>query len=186
MPHNLPAAPHLETERPSPLIRRFAAQIVSSSNEKPTLDIACGSGRNAIFLASAGCDVICVDRNLTALRNRYDSFATGQQIADHLRLQEMDLSKDPWPFESNSAGAIINVHFLLPALLPSFENSLIPGGYLVIESIPAHGGNYLKLPRAGQLHSALQESFDFELYKERKAGPGNYDAVAVQTVARRR
>jgi SAM-dependent methyltransferase len=186
MPHNLPASPHLETERPSPLIRRFAAQIVSASNEKPTLDIACGSGRNAIFLASAGCDVISVDRDLTELRYRYNSFAAGQQITDHLRLYEMDLLKDPWPFESNSAGAIINVHFLLPALLSSFEDTLIPGGYLVIESIPAHGGNYLKLPRAGQLQSELRKSFDFELYKERKAGPGNYDAVAVQTVARRR
>jgi SAM-dependent methyltransferase len=186
MPRNLPTLSHLGTQKPSPLLRRFAAKIVSSNNGIPTLDIACGSGRNAIFLALAGCDVICVDRDLTALRDRYNSFAAGRRIFDRLRLYEMNLLKDPWPFESNSVGAIINVHFLLPALLPYFENSLIPGGYLLIESIPAHGGNYLKLPRAGQLQSALQESFDFEFYKERKAGPGNYDAVTVQTVARRR
>jgi SAM-dependent methyltransferase len=186
MPRTLPVTPHLETQKPSPLLRRFATRIVSSSNGNPILDIACGSGRNAIFLASTGCDVVCVDSDLTALRDRQNSFAADQQVFGRLRLYEMNLLKDPWPFGTNSAAAIINVHFLLPALLPFFENSLAPGGYLVIESIPAHGGNYLKLPQAGQLRSALKDSFDFEFYKERKAGPGNYDAVTVQTVARRR
>jgi SAM-dependent methyltransferase len=186
MPRNRPALPHLGIQRPSHLVRRFAAQIVASSNQKPALDIACGSGRNAIFLASAGCDVICVDNNLAALRDRHNSVEAGRQIVDHLRLYEIDLLQNPWPFGSNSAGAIINVHFLQPELLRCFARSLIQGGYLVIESIPAHGGNYLKLPRAGQLHSALRELFDFEFYRERKAGPGNYDAVTVQTVARRR
>lgn len=98
----------------------------------------------------------------------------------------MDLVNDPWPFEAGSAGAIINVHLLLPTLFPLFETSLLSGRYLLIETIPAHGGNYLKLPRAGELRSALQHAFDFEFYKERKAGPGNYDAVTVQLLARRR
>jgi len=98
----------------------------------------------------------------------------------------MDLAHDPWPFGPGTAGAIINVHFLLPALFPLFQSSLIPGGYLLIETVPAHGGNYLELPRAGELRSALQGAFDFEFYKERKAGPGNYDAVTVQLLAKRR
>ena len=46
-----------------------------------------------------------------------------------------------------------------------------------METIPAHGGNYVELPRAGELRSALQHAFDFEFYKERKTGPHNYDAV---------
>lgn len=98
----------------------------------------------------------------------------------------MDLVHDPWPFGAGTAGAIINVHFLLPALFPLFEDSLLPGGHLLIETVPAHGGNYLELSRAGQLRSALQGAFDFEFYKERKAGPGNYDAVTAQVFAKRR
>ena len=97
----------------------------------------------------------------------------------------MDLVHDPWPFGVGIVGAIINVHFVLPALFPLFESSLLPGGYLLIETVPAHGGNYLELPRAGDLRVAFQSAFDLEFYKERKAGPGNYDAVTVKLLARR-
>jgi len=46
--------------------------------------------------------------------------------------------------------------------------------------------SYLELPKAGDVRTALQRAFDIEFYKERKAVPGNYDAVTVQLVARRR
>jgi SAM-dependent methyltransferase len=176
----------IEAPQPCPLLRRFAACITSSSQGAPILDIACGAGRNATFLAKCGCDVVCVDKDLTRLRHLCESDSSQDAYRRNLRLCEMDLVQDPWPFGAGAAGGILCVHFLLAALFPFFESSLLPGGCLLIETVPAHGGNYLELPRAGQLRSALQHAFSFEFYKERKAGPGNYDAVTVQLCAKRR
>ncbi|MFZ0739559.1 MAG: class I SAM-dependent methyltransferase [Candidatus Acidiferrales bacterium] len=175
-----------EAPEPCPFLRRFATYIVGSNLDAPILDVACGAGRNAVFLAQSGRQVICIDKDLTELRMRCSSDPPRDNCCDNLQLCEMDLVHDPWPFGAGTAGAIISVHFLLPALFPRFESSLLPGGYLLIETVPAHGGNYLELPRAGELRFAFQRAFDFEYYRERKAGPGNYDAVTVQLFAKRR
>jgi hypothetical protein len=97
----------------------------------------------------------------------------------------MDLVKDRWPFAANFAGGIINVHFLLPVLFPFFERSLSSGGYILVETIPGCGGNYLELPKAGGVRFAFEKNFQIEWYKERKVGPHGYDAVTVQMLARK-
>jgi len=51
----------------SPLVRRFASAIAEAANGAPILDVACGSGRNAMIFAELGCNVICVDIDLTRL-----------------------------------------------------------------------------------------------------------------------
>jgi hypothetical protein len=126
-----------------------------------------------------------MDKDLTELRQLCESEPPRNEPCDQLRLCEIDLVRDPWPFEAGTVGAIINVHLVLPALFPLFESSLLPGGHLLIETVPAHGGNYLELPRAGDLRVAFERAFDIKFYKERKAGPGNYDAVTVKLLARR-
>jgi hypothetical protein len=103
-----------------------------------------------------------------------------------LRLHHLDLAKDPWPFAAGAVGGIINVHFLLPELFPYFESSLRPDGYLLFESVPGCGGNYMQLPAAGKVRCALEEAFEFELYKERQVGPPSSNAVTVKLLARRR
>jgi len=52
----------------SSLVRRFGAKVVDASQGKPIFDVACGSGRNAFSLSSLGARVICMDRELTRLR----------------------------------------------------------------------------------------------------------------------
>jgi SAM-dependent methyltransferase len=173
---------------PSSLVRRFASKIADASATKPVLDVACGSGRNAIVLAQLGCSVICVDRDLTRLRaNTVHLRRTKlKQASTKLALQQLDLVKDPWPFSICVAGGIINVHFLLPPLFPFFERSLAPGGYLLLETVPGCGGNYLELPKAGELRCAFERAFDFEFYQEHKVGPLSVDAVTVRMLAKKR
>lgn len=168
----------------SPLVRKFASKIASASKGFPILDVACGSGRNARLLAGLGCTVICIDNDLSRLKvesvSRASRSPSSQLVPYHL-----DLVKDVWPFEAASVGGIINVHFLLPELLPYFAKSLIPQGYLLLESVPGCGGNYVQLPAAGRIRIILGEGFDFEFYKESKVGPPGVDAVTVKVVARR-
>ena len=141
----------------------------------PILDVACGSGRNGFYFASLGCEVIFVDRDLTLLhdRGRFVSF-------------QIDLARHHWPFAPRMIGGIIDVHFLLPSLFVRFAESLTPGGYLLLETVPGCGRNYFELPKMGCLRQELAENFDFEKYRERKIKPPNIDAVTVRLLARRR
>jgi hypothetical protein len=172
----------------SSLVRRFGAKVVGASNSKPILDVACGSGRNAFFLSSLGATVICMDRELTRLRECLAMNTSTCVIdgADRLVPQQIDLLNDPWPFTSASVGGIVNVHFTLPALFPFFESSLTPNGYLVLETVPGCGGNCLELPKKGELKSALEDFFTFEMYKEQPVGLPERNAVTVKLAARRR
>ena len=99
---------------------------------------------------------------------------------------QVDLATEPWPFARDRLGGIVNVHFLLPVLFNRFKSSLSLGRYLLIETVPAHGGNFLELPTEGEIRSALEGSFDFDFYKETPAGPPGYDKVTVKLLARRR
>lgn len=169
----------------SPLVRRFASSIADAANGAPILDVACGSGRNAMIFAELGCKVICVDIDLTRLKNQLSGQASRFESRSRLQLRTLDLLNDPWPFGAGTIGAIIDVHFLRPTLFPSFEYSLASGGQLLIESISGRGGNYLELPAAGEVKSALETGFHLELYEERKVGPKESNAVTVKLVGRR-
>ncbi len=161
--------------------------MVKAAADEPILDVACGSGRNAIFLSQLGCKVICIDKDLTSLRRQatYRLHMSSDE-EQRLELRQLDLVQDSWPFDEASVGGIVNVHFFLPSLFPLFEKSLSPGGYLIFESVPGCGGNYLQLPPMGYVRSLLTTGFDIEVYKERKVGPPARDAVITLTVAKRK
>jgi tellurite methyltransferase len=173
---------------PSPFVRRFAKRIADAATGRPLIDVACGSGRNAITFAQLGCTVICVDRDLGALQDQLEHLRCTElrNALARLSLHQLDLVKDRWPFAAYRAGGIINVHFLLPALFPLFERSLSPGGYILLETVPGCGGNYLELPKAGELRSAFERGFDLEFYRERKVGPPGFDTVTARVLARKR
>src|SRR5579863_1651402 len=96
------------TLQPSRFVRRFSKQLVESAHDFPVVDIACGSGRNALFIAGLGGNVICVDRDLAMLRRHLSG-----KTSKNLELLEMDLVKDSWRFRPRSIGAVV----LLPANL---------------------------------------------------------------------
>ncbi len=73
----------------------------------------------------------------------------------------------------------------MPPLFQQFETSLSPGGYLLFETVPAHGGNFIELPNEGELRRAFAEAFQFEFFKEKKAGPVGCGRVTVRLLAKR-
>ena len=172
----------------SSLVRRFGAKVVGASHGKPILDVACGAGRSAFFLSSLGATVICMDRELTRLQGYLTQNASTCFIegADRLVPHQIDLVKTPWPFDYGSAGGVINVHFTLPALFPFFANSLVPNGYVLVETVPGCGGNFMELPKKGELKMALEAYFEFEIYEEKPARLAESKAVTVKLLARRR
>ena len=167
---------------PSRIVERFAEQIAHAAKGFPILDVACGSGRNTDVFVRLGCNVICLDKNLSQIESRYSQ----ETMPSRLKLLKADLINDPWPVGVASVGGIINIHFLLPNLFSAFAESLIAGGYLVIETVPGCGGNYVQLPKANQLRTALSHMFEFEFYKENPAGPAACEAVTVRLAVKRK
>jgi SAM-dependent methyltransferase len=188
MKHNAADAPRAYELTPSPFVKRFISRIAKASFGKAVLDVACGSGRNAMPFAQLGCNVICIDKDLASFkfqRLRLRGTSAGRSF-NGISLRQVDLCRDLWPFGACAFGSIINVHFLLPSLFPAFENSLSPGGYLLIETVPGCGGNYLQLPKVGEVISAFERAFVIECYKERKVGPPGHEAVTVHMLAKKK
>lgn len=159
----------------SPWVRQHGPTIAHACRSKPVLDVACGSGRNAQFLAELGCKVIGLDKDLS-----------GTATSKWFEARRVDLDSDPWLFQEATLGGIIQVHFLRRELFPHFAFSLATDGYLLIETVPGCGGNYLELPKAGELRKELSEKFEIIAYRERRVGPAEMDAVTVRLLARRK
>ena len=178
-PHKKPVSPE-----PSEFLAKFADEIALGSNG-PIVDVACGYGRNASLLASFGVPVLCIDNDRNALdfvEAQEPDQPEGRRLLSTL---ELDLINDPWPFDEDSLGAIINVHFLSERLLDYFLSSLKIGGYLFIETIGGNGGNYLQLLPQGYIKEKLSDTFEIRYYKEKKVGPPESDASSVKLFARR-
>lgn len=52
---------------PSPLVKRFGEHIVESARRYPILDVACGGGRNGVFLSHLGGRVVGIDIDLSQI-----------------------------------------------------------------------------------------------------------------------
>ncbi len=171
----------------APFVRKCAEKIVVAANGRPILDVACGSGRNAILLPRLGGTLNCIDKDLSSLDlNLKRQRSTLSGFANRLIPERIDLLKDAWPFDPGGVGGIINVHCLLTAILPAFAMSLTPQAYLLLETVPGHGANYRELPQRGVLKATLEPTFDLAFYEERPAGPSERNAVAVKVLARRK
>src|SRR2546427_790174 len=112
-----PARCHSLLDEPSSWVRRFASQIPS---EAAVLDVACGSGRHARFLARQGCLVEAVDRDPAALA----------QLAgvDNVNVLCADLEHGPWPYSGREFAGIVIANYLHRPLLPLLIDGLAEGG----------------------------------------------------------
>ena len=174
---------------PSRTLLRFASKIADWS-QGPALDVACGFGRNAIALAAHGCNVICLDRDLSRLQEL--------QLSCTRLLRTAPVSGKPgsimpvcamateecWPFPAESLGAVISVHFVKTTLFASYAKSLISGGYLYVETFGGQGENYLDLPNRGEIRSALDGLFTTIYYREKSLRVQPH-AVTVKALARK-
>jgi SAM-dependent methyltransferase len=177
---------------PSKTLIKFVEEM-GQAPELPVLDAGCGFGRNALALAARGASIICVDRRLDRLEvlasvgSKYLANQTQFNGAIGKLLPVLaDLDPLNWPFSEKCFSGIICVHFVDLGLLQAFRASLILGGFFYFETFGGHGGNYLDLPRAGQVHDLLSKDFDLNFYRERKVGPVECDAVAVELFAYKR
>jgi SAM-dependent methyltransferase len=95
------------------------------------LDIAAGTGRNAIALARAARRVVAADFSRTGMRTlaeiaRRDTLTIAPVVAD---------LEESFPFRSNSFDVILNVSYLDRELVPLFKTALRPRGMLLFDTL---------------------------------------------------
>jgi rhodanese-related sulfurtransferase len=95
------------------------------------LDLACGSGRNALLLAMAGFPVQAVDRDPGKIESLH-RIGTDLGIALQARVQDLEATEPDLGRES--AELILGFHYLHRPLFPVMIRALSPGGLLLYET----------------------------------------------------
>ncbi|MGE5094521.1 MAG: class I SAM-dependent methyltransferase [Betaproteobacteria bacterium] len=111
---------HLDAT-PSAWVRRWAAWIRPGG---AVLDVACGTGRHARFLAQLGFEVDAVDRDAAL-------FASPPP---NVSLRQADIEDGPWPYGGRRFDGIVVTNYLHRPLLPVLVDGLERGGLLVYET----------------------------------------------------
>lgn len=110
---------------PSPWIVRWSHLLQSGGS---VLDVACGGGRHASWLAERGHAVTAVDRDLSGVGD----------LSGSVSLVQADIENAAWPLLFNGApipfNAVVVTNYLWRPLFPTLVNSVAPGGVLLYET----------------------------------------------------
>jgi SAM-dependent methyltransferase len=145
--------------------RPFVEEIARDLTPGRALDLACGDGRNAIWLVDHGWDVTAVDK--------------APQIArPDITVHTADLEKHGFEIEAHSWDLIVVSYYLQVDLFPAIQRGLRPGGVAIVivhMFEPGHESSRFSL-RSGELRDYFRNR-TILAYREGKPAP-NARAVA--------
>jgi len=132
------------------------------------LDVACGKGRNALYLAARGFEVVAIDISSVALDQGRRHAVSEQRRIDWLQadLERVQLERDAYEL-------VVNFNYLRRSLVPQLKQAVKVGGCVVFETylIDQKDFGHPKNPDYLLGHNELLEHFrDFRVlyYREGK------------------
>lgn len=163
--------------RPSPFLANQISTIKELAPGNTALDVACGEGRNSVFLATNGFRVTGLDISDIGLAK---AAARSREAEVTVDFRRVDLDN----YElSERYDLILNFNFLLRELIPQEVRALNPGGVLLFDTImespqllESHNPAYL-LGR-GELVK-LFEGFDGEILFAEESESGEMPTARV-------
>ncbi|CAA0090982.1 Uncharacterised protein [Halioglobus japonicus] len=121
----------------SKLLSQHLQKLSLACRAVPALDLACGAGRNGLYLLANDIPVVFADRDSDSLEKIRQQLATqfhsGQR--DRAQLWEVDLEiPGSHPLEARAFGAITVFRYLHRPLLEGIKNAVVPGGLVIYET----------------------------------------------------
>src|SRR5882724_5869534 len=152
----------LGAEAPSSLLQQIFETGGWQLPPGRALDIAAGKGRNALYLAERGFEVVAVDISRVALD------------AARRHAQQLDLEQS---FPEGEYDLILNINYLQRSLIPKIKAALRVGGHVIFEtySIDQQVIGHPTNPNYLLAHNELLDHFrDFRVlyYREGKFSDG--------------
>jgi len=141
------------------------------------LDIAMGTGPNAIYLARMGFRVEGVDASVEAVNEALDR-ARAQVVSIQTRVE--DLEKIPY-FDEEVYDLVICFNYLQRSLMPQLRNWVKPGGMVVYETFIVDQARFVRPRNPDHLlrHNELLHTFrDFRVLRYREGVLEDRKAVA--------
>ena len=114
--------------QPVPLLTEYAHLLPSNGS---ALDLACGKGRNAIFLAQRGLEVIGIDRSDEALA---EAKRAAQEAGVQMKVKWVTEDLETSTLLKNHYDVITCFYYRDPNLYPQIFAALRPGGILFYET----------------------------------------------------
>ncbi len=147
--------------------REASKKVVKFSDRcegKKALDVACGSGRNSLYLASIGFDVESVDISQVALD------VLKEKNIENIHTKLLDL--DDYAPAKESYDLIIKCNYLQRDMIKKLSFALKKGGVMIVETYMNHESNTKPnsnpdfLLQKDELKSFFDENFKILEYEE--------------------
>jgi len=142
---------------PEPLLVQVADLLPAGK----ALDLACGAGRNALYLAGLGWRVTAVDRSAAALRRLRE-----RADALEIEIRQADLGRGEFPLAPDSYDLICDILYLQRSLFSCIRAGIRPGGIFAAALLlrqPGHNSPFRLAP--GELRQEF-ESWKILYYSE--------------------
>ena len=131
---------------PDPLLIEYSHLFYKTQT---VVDLACGTGRNAIHLAKLGCFSVALDVSPVALRNCL-KHAAGAKVEIHPVIADLNAYR----FSAETVDAVICFNYLNRKLASNMQQALKPGGLLMMRTFnenfllanPNFNSNYVLAP----------------------------------------
>ena len=173
-------------QKASQLLQDHLSLLAVLDHSVPVLDLACGTGRDGLFLAAQGIPVVFADKSASALQTVEQHVAeaglSGRTWQIDLELPEAN------PFQSKSFSAIIGFRYLHRPLFPALRGAIQAGGLIIYETFTVDNRQFGRpnnpdfLLRTGELKSIFS---DWDIVHDFEGVLQNPERAVAQIVARK-
>jgi len=99
------------------------------------LDLACGAGRHATFLAGMGHSILAIDQDVALIEQIQNPLIT---------CKALNLELEAWPLADHEFSAIVVTNYLYRPHLDQLPKMLAQGGVLIYETFAQGNGQFGK------------------------------------------